>query len=242
MTTRRGTRFTAFAAGNWLPAPERLGRLPAATEGPERNPDCDAPHANADRDCLHSCGASRPRPAHADSVSVFSGSIGGTSDFVFRGLSLTRGKPAAQASIDVEFPREFYVGAFVATADPNPGPSPTGGNGRLGRPLLAPVGKFFGRPAAVAVHLSRRSAARELQPHRAHRARWAFATSCSSRLSTRPTPRPSARRPATKKATPGRWSCPAASRSTSASRSRPASATTASKRSTTTATTTGTSR
>jgi uncharacterized protein (TIGR02001 family) len=24
----------------------------------------------------------------------------------------------------VEFPKEFYVGAFVATADPNPGPSP----------------------------------------------------------------------------------------------------------------------
>ena len=48
-------------------------------------------------------------------MSVFSGSLGGTSDFVFRGLSLTRGKPAAQASIDVEFPKEFYVGAFVAT-------------------------------------------------------------------------------------------------------------------------------
>ena len=62
--------------------------------------------------------------AHADSVSVFTGSLGGTSDFVFRGLSLTRGKPAAQASLDVEFPKEFYVGAFVATADPNPGPSP----------------------------------------------------------------------------------------------------------------------
>jgi uncharacterized protein (TIGR02001 family) len=62
--------------------------------------------------------------ARADSVRVFTGSIGGTSDFVFRGLSLTRGKPAAQASLDVEFPREFYVGAFVATADPNPGPSP----------------------------------------------------------------------------------------------------------------------
>jgi uncharacterized protein (TIGR02001 family) len=63
-------------------------------------------------------------PARADSVSVFTGSLGGTSDFVFRGLSLTRGKPAAQASLDVEFPKEFYVGAFVATADPNPGPSP----------------------------------------------------------------------------------------------------------------------
>jgi uncharacterized protein (TIGR02001 family) len=62
--------------------------------------------------------------ARADSVRVFTGSIGGTSDFVFRGLSLTRGKPAAQASVDIEFPKEFYTGAFVATADPNPGPSP----------------------------------------------------------------------------------------------------------------------
>ena len=62
--------------------------------------------------------------ARGDSVRVFTGSVGGTSDFVFRGLSLTRGKPAAQASLDVEFPKEFYVGAFVATADPNAGPSP----------------------------------------------------------------------------------------------------------------------
>jgi uncharacterized protein (TIGR02001 family) len=62
--------------------------------------------------------------AHADAVNVVTGSLGATSDFVFRGLSLTRGKPAVQASLDVEFPKEFYVGAFVATADPNPGPSP----------------------------------------------------------------------------------------------------------------------
>ena len=57
-------------------------------------------------------------------MQVISGSIGGTSDFVFRGLSLTRGKPAVQASLDVEFPKEFYVGAFVSTADPKPDPSP----------------------------------------------------------------------------------------------------------------------
>ena len=65
-----------------------------------------------------------PVVTHADSATVVTGSIGGTSDFVFRGLSLTRGKPAAQGSIDVEFPKEFYVGAFIATCDPNPGPSP----------------------------------------------------------------------------------------------------------------------
>ena len=62
--------------------------------------------------------------AHADSSTIITGSLGGTSDFVYRGLSLTRGEPAAQASVDVEFPREFYFGAFAATCDPNPGPSP----------------------------------------------------------------------------------------------------------------------
>ncbi|HEY6124599.1 MAG TPA: TorF family putative porin [Steroidobacteraceae bacterium] len=62
--------------------------------------------------------------ARADGVQLLSGSIGGTTDFVFRGLSLTRGKPAAQVSLDLEFPREYYAGAFVATADPNVGPSP----------------------------------------------------------------------------------------------------------------------
>jgi uncharacterized protein (TIGR02001 family) len=62
--------------------------------------------------------------AHAQSATIVTGSLGGTSDFVFRGLSLTRGKPAAQGSIDVEFPREFYIGAFAATCDPNPGPGP----------------------------------------------------------------------------------------------------------------------
>jgi uncharacterized protein (TIGR02001 family) len=62
--------------------------------------------------------------AQADNIRVFTGSLGATSDFVFRGLSLTRGKPAVQASLDVEFPQEFYVGAFVASADPNAGPSP----------------------------------------------------------------------------------------------------------------------
>jgi uncharacterized protein (TIGR02001 family) len=68
---------------------------------------------------LLSCAA-----AHADSALIVTGSLGGTTDFIFRGLSLTRGKAAAQASIDVEFPKEFYVGAFTATCDPNPGPSP----------------------------------------------------------------------------------------------------------------------
>lgn len=66
-------------------------------------------------------GAASPE---AGNQSIISGSLGATSDFVYRGLSLTRGKPAAQASLDVEFPREYYVGGFIATADPNPGPGP----------------------------------------------------------------------------------------------------------------------
>ena len=73
--------------------------------------------------CLAAGGATSG-VTRAEGVRVVSGSIGATSDFVYRGLSLTRGKPALQASLDVEFPREFYVGGFIATADPNPGPSP----------------------------------------------------------------------------------------------------------------------
>jgi uncharacterized protein (TIGR02001 family) len=62
--------------------------------------------------------------AQADGTRVINGSLGVTSDFVYRGLSLTRGKPTAQASLDVEFPREIYVGGFIAGTDPNLGPSP----------------------------------------------------------------------------------------------------------------------
>jgi uncharacterized protein (TIGR02001 family) len=74
--------------------------------------------------------------ARAENVYVFTGSLGATPDFIFRGLSLTRGKPAAQGSVEVEFPREFYVGAFAATVDPNPGPSP-------GLEIDAWVGKYW---------------------------------------------------------------------------------------------------
>src|SRR3954469_13669028 len=90
-----------------------------AQDGPERIPEVMRP-ARA----LPLLIALAAAVAHADSGKVVTGSLGGTTDFVFRGLSLTRGKPAAQASIDVEFPKEFYVGAFVATCDPNHGPSP----------------------------------------------------------------------------------------------------------------------
>ncbi len=61
----------------------------------------------------------------AQADTVVTGTVGATSDLVFRGLSLTRGRPAAQISVDFEFPNEFYFGAFAATTDTNPGPSPS---------------------------------------------------------------------------------------------------------------------
>lgn len=78
--------------------------------------------------CLAAEAARADEPASRQAGSpaaILSGSVGATSDFVFRGLSLTRGKPAAQASIDAEFPREFYLGGFIANADPNPGLGPS---------------------------------------------------------------------------------------------------------------------
>jgi uncharacterized protein (TIGR02001 family) len=104
-----------------LPALERLGRLPRASRTALRET---LPVIRIAQTLLVTAFAVGTF-AHADPTFVFSGSVGGTSDFVFRGLSLTRGKPALQASLDVEFPREFYVGVFAATADPNVGPGPT---------------------------------------------------------------------------------------------------------------------
>src|SRR6185503_2411769 len=101
---RSGSRRAA--AERRLPARERLVRLAALKDGPERIPDV----MQTKRTWLvlaMAMAMAAPAMARADSASVVTGSIGGTSDFVFRGLSLTRGKPAAQGSIDVEFPKEF---------------------------------------------------------------------------------------------------------------------------------------
>lgn len=73
--------------------------------------------------CVGICLLGSPA-ARAELVGVVTGSVGGTTDFIYRGLSLTRGEPAAQASLDVEFPHGFYVGGFLASCDPNAGPSP----------------------------------------------------------------------------------------------------------------------
>ena len=161
------------------------------------------------------------QPAHAESVSVFTGSLGGTSDFVFRGLSLTRGKPAAQASLDVEFPKEFYVGAFVATADPNPGPSP---------PVEMDfwAGRYWQMSQDFSGDLRLSQYTYPDDPRRVSYNR----TELTARRSVRPA--------AMQKATPGRWRFPVAIRSTIVTRFRRALATTGSTRSITTATTTGT--
>jgi uncharacterized protein (TIGR02001 family) len=61
----------------------------------------------------------------ASAQTTISGSIGATSDFVFRGLSYTRGGPAVQGSLDLELPVGIYIGTFVSSTNPNPGPSPS---------------------------------------------------------------------------------------------------------------------
>lgn len=60
----------------------------------------------------------------AQTATTIGGSIGATSDFVFRGLSYTRGGPAVQASLDLDHASGFYAGTFVSSLNPNPGNSP----------------------------------------------------------------------------------------------------------------------
>ncbi len=165
--------------------------------------------------------------AHADSVNVYSGSIGGTSDLVFRGLSLTRGKPAAQASIDVEFPREFYAGAFVATCDPNPGPSPA-------VEMDVWAGRYWRMSENFSADVRLSQYTYPDDPRRVSYNRTEITGTLGYRnqlfvggylLPEHQGAWP--RRPGMKKAAPGRWSCQAVIPSTIDSRCRPASATTA---------------
>jgi uncharacterized protein (TIGR02001 family) len=55
---------------------------------------------------------------------TMSGSIGATSDFVFRGLSYSRSDAALQASVDFAFSPGLALGAFTSSVNPNPGRSP----------------------------------------------------------------------------------------------------------------------
>jgi hypothetical protein len=70
------------------------------------------------------CALASTALAQGSGTRSISATVGATSDFVFRGLSYTRGKPAGLASFDIEFPSQTYFGGFVSSADPNPGPSP----------------------------------------------------------------------------------------------------------------------
>lgn len=77
--------------------------------------------------CLLLCGlvgASAGWVPRAQAQTGVTGSIGATSDFVFRGLSYSRGDAAAQGSIEIEVPSAVTFGAFVASVNPNPGSSP----------------------------------------------------------------------------------------------------------------------
>lgn len=62
--------------------------------------------------------------ACAQNATTLGGSIGATSDFIFRGLSYSRGGPAAQASLELEHASGVYAGTFVSATNPNPGNSP----------------------------------------------------------------------------------------------------------------------
>src|SRR5215510_13710606 len=62
--------------------------------------------------------------AHAGTTRTLSGSIGATSDGVYRGLSYTRGQPAALGSVEIEFAPQLYAGMFATSVDPNRGESP----------------------------------------------------------------------------------------------------------------------
>jgi uncharacterized protein (TIGR02001 family) len=56
-----------------------------------------------------------PMMAHADEApSPLSFNVGVVSDYLFRGVSQTHGKPAVQAGVDYAFSNGFYVGAWAS--------------------------------------------------------------------------------------------------------------------------------
>jgi uncharacterized protein (TIGR02001 family) len=69
--------------------------------------------------------------------------IGGTSDYVFRGISQTAGDPAAQGSIDMSY-GIFYAGAWGSNIDLDGGATPGFGSAEIDfyagiKPVLGPV-------------------------------------------------------------------------------------------------------
>lgn len=68
------------------------------------------------------CGLSS---AGAQDANEWGGALGLTSDYVLRGLSQTRGKPAVQADIHWTHDSRWTLGAWGSTIDLNRGPGPT---------------------------------------------------------------------------------------------------------------------
>jgi hypothetical protein len=99
---------------------------------------------------------------------------------------LTRGKPALQASLDVEFPKEFYVGAFIATRIRMPGPpdlewisgpAVTGASRRISRARALSQYTYPDDPRRVSYNRTELTGT------------LGFRNQCSSRLSIHPTRR-----------------------------------------------------
>ena len=63
--------------------------------------------------------------ASAQDANEWGGALVLTSDYVLRGLSQTRGKPAVQADVHWTHDSRWSVGAWGSTIDLNPGPGPT---------------------------------------------------------------------------------------------------------------------
>lgn len=64
-------------------------------------------------------------PASAVAEAGIGGHVAATTDYVFRGVSQTRGAPALQADLHYETANGWFVGAWASTVDLEPGPGAT---------------------------------------------------------------------------------------------------------------------
>ena len=64
-------------------------------------------------------------PFQAMAEGVVAGHVAGTTDYVFRGISQTRGAPALQADLHYEANAGWFAGAWFSTVDLNPGSGAT---------------------------------------------------------------------------------------------------------------------
>ena len=94
--------------------------------------------------CMHGCLAAAAMHIGCVAAGEVGGHVDGTTDYVFRGLSQTRGKPALQADLHYQTPTGWFVGAWASTVDLNPGAGATlelnayaGRNWLLGGPWSA---------------------------------------------------------------------------------------------------------